>query len=37
MLIHGRRFDTTGAQGGSRWQLTRASAAGYVARHPSGL
>jgi cell wall-associated NlpC family hydrolase len=32
-----RRFDTSGAQAGSRWQLPARSTAGYVARHPLGL
>jgi hypothetical protein len=36
-VIHGRRFDTSGAQAGSRWQPTARSSAGYVVRHPAGL
>jgi cell wall-associated NlpC family hydrolase len=37
IVIGRRRFDTSGAQAGSRWQLTARSTAGYVARHPLGL
>jgi len=37
MVVHGRRFDTTGASGGSRWQWEQRSAAGYTVRHPPGL
>jgi lysozyme family protein len=38
MVIRGRRYDTTGReQTGSRWQRSRRSSAGYVARHPAGL
>jgi hypothetical protein len=38
MVIHGRRYDTTGrGETGSRWQRADRSTAGYVARHPVGL
>jgi hypothetical protein len=38
MVIHGRRYDTTGrSETGSRWQRADRSSAGYVARHPAGL
>jgi Putative peptidoglycan binding domain len=38
MVIRGRRYDTTGrAETGSRWQPSRRTSAGYVARHPPGL
>ena len=37
MVVHGRRFDTTGASGGSRWQWEQRSSAGYTVRHPPGL
>jgi peptidoglycan hydrolase-like protein with peptidoglycan-binding domain len=38
MVIHGRRYDTTGrSDSGSRWQRTDRSSAGYVARHAVGL
>ena len=38
MVIRGRRYDTTGrGDTGSRWQRSRRSSAGYVARHPAGL
>ena len=38
MVVHGRRFDTSGAGGGaSRWQWDQRSAAGYTVRHPPGL
>jgi peptidoglycan hydrolase-like protein with peptidoglycan-binding domain len=37
MVVHGRRFDTTGAGGGSRWQWEQRSSAGYTVRHPPGL
>jgi hypothetical protein len=38
MVVHGRRFDTSGAGGGaSRWQWDGRSSAGYVVRHPPGL
>ena len=37
MVVNGRRFDTTGASGGSRWQWEQRSAAGYTVRHPPGL
>jgi hypothetical protein len=35
MTINGRRFDTSG--GGSRWQGSTRSTAGYTVRHPPGL
>jgi hypothetical protein len=38
LVVHGRRFDTTGAgHGGSRWQWDQRSSAGYTVRHPPGL
>jgi hypothetical protein len=38
MVVHGRRFDTTGRwENGSRWQWQQRSSAGYVVRHPPGL
>jgi hypothetical protein len=38
MVVHGRRFDTSGAGGpGGRWQWDQRSAAGYTVRHPPGL
>ncbi len=38
MVVHGRRFDTTGRdENGSRWQWRRRSTAGYAVRHPRGL
>jgi cell wall-associated NlpC family hydrolase len=38
MVVHGRRFDTSGAGGpGGRWQWEQRSSAGYVVRHPPGL
>jgi cell wall-associated NlpC family hydrolase len=38
MVVHGRRFDTSGAGGGaSRWQWDGRSSAGYTVRHPPGL
>ena len=37
MVVHGRRFDTTGAGGGSRWQWEARSSSGYTVRHPPGL
>ena len=37
MVVHGRRFDTSGAGGGSRWQWEQRSSAGYTVRHPPGL
>ena len=38
MVVHGRRFDTTGAGGsGGRWQWTMRSSSGYTVRHPPGL
>jgi peptidoglycan hydrolase-like protein with peptidoglycan-binding domain len=35
MTINGRRYDTSG--GGSRWQGSMRSTAGYTVRHPPGL
>ena len=37
MVVNGRRFDTTGAGGGSRWQWEARSSSGYTVRHPPGL
>jgi cell wall-associated NlpC family hydrolase len=38
MVVHGRRFDTTGRGGrGGRWQWDQRSSAGYTVRHPPGL
>ena len=37
MVVNGRRFDTTGASGGSRWQWEGRSSSGYTVRHPPGL
>jgi cell wall-associated NlpC family hydrolase len=38
MVVAGLRFDTSGAQGGTRWQSASArSYGGFVARHPPGL
>ena len=37
MTVAGLRFDTSGAQGGSRWQKDMRDTGDYVARHPSGL
>ena len=38
MVVHGRRFDTTGAGGpGGRWQQAMRSSSGYTVRHPPGL
>jgi cell wall-associated NlpC family hydrolase len=38
MVVAGLRFDTSGAQGGTRWQpATGRSYSGFVARHPPGL
>ena len=37
MVVNGRRFDTTGMGGGSRWQWEQRSTAGYTVRHPPGL
>jgi hypothetical protein len=38
MVVHGRRFDTTGRdERGSRWQWRSRSTAGYSVRHPPGL
>jgi hypothetical protein len=37
MVVAGLRFDTSGAQGGTRWQPADGrSYAGFVARHPPG-
>jgi hypothetical protein len=37
MVVHGRRFDTTGRDAsGSRWQWAHRSSAGYAVRHPPG-
>ena len=38
MTVAGLRFDTSGRQeGGSRWQTTSRSVAGFAVRHPPGL
>jgi Putative peptidoglycan binding domain len=37
MIVHGRRFDTSGQDAGSRWQWDMRSTAGYTVRHPPGL
>src|SRR3954447_6145326 len=38
MVVSGLRFDTSGAQGGTRWQPADGrSYGGFVARHPPGL
>jgi cell wall-associated NlpC family hydrolase len=38
MVVAGLRFDTSGAQGGTRWQPAAGrSYGGFVARHPHGL
>ena len=38
MVVAGLRFDTSGAQGGTRWQPAAGrSYSGFVARHPPGL
>ena len=38
MVVHGRRFDTTGAGGpGGRWQQAMRSSSGYTVRHPPGF
>jgi hypothetical protein len=38
MVVHGRRFDTTGRDSaGSRWQWDSRSTSGYTVRHPPGL
>jgi cell wall-associated NlpC family hydrolase len=38
MVVAGLRFDTSGANGGTRWQSARArSYAGFAVRHPPGL
>ena len=38
MVVHGRRFDTSGAGGrGGRWQWDQRSSSGYTVRHPPGL
>lgn len=36
-VIAGLRFDTSGANGGSRWQREMRSGSGYQVRHPAGL
>ena len=38
MVVAGLRFDTSGANGGTRWQSAKARGyGGFVARHPPGL
>jgi cell wall-associated NlpC family hydrolase len=37
MVVAGLRFDTSGARGGTRWQPTGRSTAGFTVRHPPGL
>jgi cell wall-associated NlpC family hydrolase len=38
MVVDGLRFDTSGAQGGTRWQAVNGrSYAGFAVRHPPGL
>jgi hypothetical protein len=37
MVVHGRRFDTSGQDAGSRWQWDMRSTSGYTVRHPPGL
>jgi hypothetical protein len=38
MVVAGLRFDTSGAQGGTRWQSTAGrSYGGFAVRHPRGL
>jgi peptidoglycan hydrolase-like protein with peptidoglycan-binding domain len=38
MVVHGRRFDTSGrSESGSRWQWRTRSSSGYTVRHPPGL
>jgi hypothetical protein len=37
MVVAGLRFDTSGAEGGTRWQPDTLWGGGYVARHPLGL
>jgi peptidoglycan hydrolase-like protein with peptidoglycan-binding domain len=37
MIVHGRRFDTSGQDAGSRWQWDMRSTSGYTVRHPPGL
>ena len=38
MVVHGRRFDTTGRdRSGSRWQWDMRASSGYTVRHPPGL
>ncbi|MGI8920511.1 MAG: peptidoglycan-binding domain-containing protein [Solirubrobacteraceae bacterium] len=37
MYVAGLRFDTSGAQGGSRWQTAHRATDGYVVVHPPGL
>jgi peptidoglycan hydrolase-like protein with peptidoglycan-binding domain len=37
MIVHGRRFDTSGQDDGSRWQWDMRASSGYTVRHPPGL
>lgn len=37
MTVAGLRFDTSGANGGTRWQAGSRSTAGFTRRHPPGL
>lgn len=37
MVVAGLRFDTSGANGGTRWQESVRGGGGYTARHPTGL
>lgn len=37
MTIHGRRYDTSGMDDGTRWDRRFRSTDGYVVRHPTGL
>ncbi len=37
MVVHGRRFDTSGQDAGSRWQWDMRASSGYTVRHPPGL
>jgi cell wall-associated NlpC family hydrolase len=37
MAVGDLRFDTSGAQGGTRWQPPQRSTAGFAVRHPPGL
>ena len=37
MVVAGLRFDTSGANGGTRWQAAARSTAGFTVRHPPGL